>query len=129
MEEQEITIKTQLDVLKERIPFNALLFKEDKVYEKVLNNLLEDSKYIALSLKYPFDDTKEELPNLSKYKNWQIRCALELYNLLKHGGNDFVSYSENGVSWTRDSSVISKQLKSEIMPKVGIPKREELEDV
>lgn len=129
MEEQEITTKTQLDVLKERIPFNALLFKEDKVYEKILNNLLEDSKCIALSLKYPFDDTKEELPNTPKYKNWQIRCALELYNLLKHGGNDFVSYSENGVSWTRDSSVISKQLKSEIMPKIGIPKREELEDV
>lgn len=118
-----------LDILKERISYKTNIFTDETTYGKVLNNLLEDSKFIALSLKYPFDDTKEELPNTSKYNNWQIRCALELYNLLKSGGNDFVSYSENGISWTRDSSIISKQLKSEIMPKVGIPKKSEVEDV
>lgn len=116
---------TILDDLKDRISYNVNLFTDEGVYERTLKNLLDDSRFIALSLKYPFDDTKEELPNTPKYKNWQIRCSLELYNILKNGGYDFVSYSENGISWTRDSSIISKQLKSEIMPKIGIPKRKE----
>ncbi len=128
MEEQEKPT-TLLDNLKERISFNQNLFIDEDVYEKVLKNLLDDSKFIALSLKYPFDDTKEELPDLPKYKNWQIRCALELYNMLKNGGHDFVSYSENGISWTKDSSIISKQLKSEISSNIGIPKRKEEENV
>lgn len=121
MKEQDNTIL--LNNLKTRIPFKTNIFVNEGIYIDVLNNLLEDSKFIALSLRYPFDDTKEELPNTPKYKNWQIRCALELYNILKNGGYDFVSYSENGISWTRDSSIISKQLKSEIMPKIGIPSR------
>lgn len=113
--------KTQLEVLKERITFDQFVFKNVSTYEAVLNNLLEDSTFIGLSLRFPFDDTQTSLPDTAKYKNWQIRCCLELYASV--GKGNIIQYAENGISWTRDSSVISKQLRNEIKAKVGIPKR------
>ena len=44
---------TQLDLLKERINYDENIFSDNTTYEKVLNRLLEDSKYIALSLRFP----------------------------------------------------------------------------
>lgn len=111
--------------LKKRISYDEVTFIDYEKYESVLDRLLEDSNFIGLSLRYPYDDTKEELPNKAKYNNWQIRCAEELYTTLKQGGVNLVSYSENGISWTRDSNTISKTLTSEIIPKIGIPKTEE----
>jgi hypothetical protein len=87
-----------------------------QVYLKVLNNLLVDSKHIALSIKYPYEDfSNMELP--VRYYNWQLRCCVELYNYL--GSENVKSYSENGVAWTKDGGNISNDLKQEIVPKVG----------
>jgi hypothetical protein len=107
---------TQLDLLKERIEYDELIFTDNETYEKVLNRLLDDSKYIALSLRYPYEDYSElELPN--KYKNWQLRCCEEIYQGI--GTQGLKSYSENGLSWTRDSGYISYELRGEIEPLVG----------
>ena len=107
---------TQLDLLKERIEYDELIFTDNETYEKVLNRLLDDSKYIALSLRYPYEDYSElELPN--KYKNWQLRCCEEIYQGI--GTQGLKSYSENGLSWTRDSGYISNELANEIEPVVG----------
>ena len=117
---------TQLELLKQRIVFEENVFSDIEIYEKVLNRLLEDSKYIALSLRFPYQDYYEmELPK--KYNNWQLRCCEELYKMI--GTNGIISYSENGLSWTRDSGSISKSLRDEIEPMVGYIKYEEVENV
>lgn len=106
----------QLDALKERIPYKEEIFEDNETYEKVLNRLLDDSKYIALSLRFPYRDYSEmELPK--KYYNWQLRCCEELYTGI--GRNGIKSYAENGLSWTRDSAYISTGLVNEIEPMIG----------
>ena len=106
----------QLKLLKERIEYSDAVFTNLTIYESVLNRLLEDSKYIALSLRFPYSDySNMELP--SKYKNWQLRCCEEIYNGI--GTQGIKSYSENGLSWTRDSGYISYELREEIEPMVG----------
>jgi len=87
-----------------------------ETYIKVLKRLLEDSKYVALSIRYPYQDfSNMELP--SKYKNWQLRCCQEIYNGI--GTEGIKSYSENGLSWTRDSGYISYELRNEIESYIG----------
>lgn len=86
------------------------------LYVKVLKNLLEDSKHVGLSLRFPYvDDWDIDLPK--KYLNWQIRCCLEIYEQI--GTIGLKSYTENGLSWTRDSTYISNELRNEIEPMIG----------
>ena len=103
-------------------------FGETTIYEtyiKVLKRLLEDSKYVALSLRFPYKDYSSlELPK--KYYNWQLRCCEEIYNGIGTAG--IKSYSENGLSWTRDSGYISYELRGEIEPLVGYILEESDED-
>ena len=106
----------QLELLKTRITYNDKVFGNYNIYEKVLNRLLEDSKFIALSLRFPYQDySSMELP--AKYNNWQLRCCEELYKNM--GTQGIKSYSENGLSWTRDSAYITHELSSEIEPMAG----------
>lgn len=114
---------TQYDVLSERIVYQSNIFGNSDTYRKVLNRLLDDSKYIALSLRFPYQDYSNiELPR--KYYNWQIRCCQEIYQDI--GREGIKSYAENGLSWTRDSGYISYELRGEIEPMVGyiMPKEE-----
>lgn len=116
---------TQLDLLKERIEYDEDIFTDNETYEKVLNRLLEDSKYVALSLRFPYKDYSTlELP--TKYNNWQLRCCEEIYNSI--GTEGIKSYSENGLSWTRDSGYISYDLRGEIEPLVGYIEESDDED-
>ena len=109
--------KTQVELLKERITYDKDIFETNEIYEKVLNQLLEDSKYIALSIRFPFQDYSNiSLP--IKYNNWQLRCCFELYTML--GKENIKSYAENGIQWTRDGGNISNDLYEEIMPMVGV---------
>lgn len=96
-----------------------------ETYIKVLKRLLEDSKYVALSLRYPYQDYSSlELPR--KYYNWQLRCAVEIYQGI--GSEGIKSYSENGLSWTKDSGYISNELRGEIEPLVGYIIQEESDE-
>lgn len=117
---------TQLNLLKERIEYDENIFTDNVTYEKVLNRLLDDSKYVALSLRYPYRDySNMELP--LKYYNWQLRCCEEIYNGI--GTEGIKSYSENGLNWTRDSGYISYELRSEIEPMVGYIYEDEESDI
>lgn len=116
--------KTQLEKLKVKIPYKENIFGNTENYEAVLSGLLDDALNIALNAIYPFldDYTEVELP--SRYLNWQLRAAVELY---KSGENQgYVSYSENGLSWSRkNDGALSNALLEELVPKVGVPKRSE----
>jgi hypothetical protein len=106
----------QIKLLQNRIAYDEDIFESETIYNKVLNRLLDDSKYIALSLRFPYQDySNYELPD--KYKNWQLRCCEELYNGIGRMG--IKSYAENGLAWTRDSSYLSTGLINEIEPMIG----------
>lgn len=108
---------TQIDLLKKRILYDEDIFNNKDFYNKVLMQLLDDSKYIALSIRFPFQDySNMELP--LKYHNWQLRCCVELYNVI--GKENIKSYAENGINWVRDNSNLSRDLYEEIVPMVGV---------
>lgn len=107
----------QFEILKERLPYNEEEFSSNSQYEKILNQLLDDAENIALSDLYPFDNWSEkELPK--KLYNWQIRACVELSNYL--GKEGLISYSENGLSFSRKKEGLSSDLQNEIMPNVGV---------
>lgn len=117
--------ETQLNKLKERIPYDEDIFESEETYKQVLEDLLDDSKFIALEILFPYEDYSEyELP--SKYNNWQLRACVELYNLADRTG--ITNYSENGISWSRLSDGLSNKLMDGLTSKVGTPKRKTEEE-
>lgn len=81
---------------------------------------LEDAKYIYLGLVYPFNSEIEELPN-DRAKNWQTRCAIELYRSI--GEEGIIQYSENGLTEIKAKAGLSKDLLNDLPPaKAGVPK-------
>ena len=123
MTDEELEI--QLEELEKRIPFDVALHDNRELYEQILTDLLNDSKFICLSLLFPFENYAEyKLPK--RYYNWQLRACVELYNLA-----DKISvkdYSENGISWSRLKDGLSGSLVSELLSKVYVPSESE-EDV
>lgn len=116
----------QLELLQQRIEYDKKIFGDEDTYESVLNRLLDDSKFIALSIRFPYQDySNMDLP--SKYKNWQLRCCQEIYQGI--GTEGIKSYAENGLSWTRDSGYISYELRSEIESFVGYIQEEVEESI
>ena len=99
---------TQLERLKIRIPENNS--------DTELEELLESAKAVILSRRYPFGEQPLELEE--KYKDLQIRIAVEMYN--KRGVEGQTSHSENGVSRGYSSASVSEELLREITPKVGV---------
>ena len=99
---------TQLERLKIRITEN--------VTDGELEDLLESAKAVILSRRFPFGEWPEEIE--TKYKDLQIRIAVEMYN--KIGAEGQTSHSENGVSRTYSSASVSEELLREITPKAGV---------
>ena len=115
---------TQIILLKNRIPYDENIYGDEETYIQVIERLLDDSKFIALSIRFPYQDySNMDLP--SKYKNWQLRCCQEIYQGI--GTEGIKSYAENGLSWTRDSGYISYELRNEIESFVGYI-QEEIEE-
>lgn len=111
--------------LEQRIPYREDIFGNKIQYNQILEDLVLNARYVALSRIYPFYDySTKELP--VKYANWQYRCAIELYNLADKQA--FSNYSENGLSWSRLTDGISEQLLMEITSKAGIPNKVSEED-
>ena len=53
----------QLELLKKRIVYQENIFEDYNQYEYILNRLLDDSKHLALSLRFPYQDySSMELP-------------------------------------------------------------------
>lgn len=99
---------TQLERLKIRIT--------EKVTDAELEDILESAKAVILSRRFPFGEQPEEIE--SKYKDLQIRIAVEMFN--KRGAEGEIAHSENGVSRSYASANVSEDLLREITPKVGV---------
>lgn len=112
-----------------RIPYNEDIHKNMSNYQLIIDDLIETSQFMALSLRYPYMEDYTNISVPSKYTNWQYRCCIELYKLA--GKEGITSYSENGLSWSRLSDGLPKSLLEEIIPRVGIPKadKEEINNV
>ena len=115
----------QLEKLKLRIPYDEDIFQSITIYRQVLQDLLEDSKNMSLSILYPYEDTSTmDLP--SRYENWQLRACVELFNMADRQG--IINYAENGISWGRKSDGLSVSLMNELTSRVGVPKRIESDE-
>jgi hypothetical protein len=99
---------TQLERLKIRIPENN--------NDLELEEFLESAKAIILSRRFPFGEQPLEIEE--RYKDLQIRIAVELYN--KQGVEGQTAHSENGVSRSYASASVSEELLREITPKAGV---------
>lgn len=99
---------TQLERLKIRIT--------EKVDDIELEDILESAKAVILSRRFPFGEQPEEIE--SKYKDLQIRIAVEMFN--KRGAEGETAHSENGISRSYASANVSEDLLKEITPKVGV---------
>ena len=99
---------TQLERLKIRITEN--------VSDMELEDILESAKAVILSRRFPFGDQPEEIE--AKYKDLQIRIAVEMFN--KRGAEGETAHSENGVSRSYASANVSEDLLKEITPKAGV---------
>jgi hypothetical protein len=99
---------TQLERLKIRIKENAS--------DAELEDLLESAKAVILSRRFPFGEQPAEIED--KYKDLQIRIAVEMYN--KQGAEGETSHSENGISRSYSSASVSEELLREITPKAGV---------
>lgn len=86
---------------------------DDTSKDEIFKIKLKRAKNTYLRLVYPYDHSMTELPT-DMAKDWQTKCAIELYNL----GDDIglISYSENGLSETREKSGLSKDLLNELPP-------------
>ena len=99
---------TQLERLKIRIT--------EKVNDSELEDILESAKAVILSRRFPFGEQPEEIEN--KYKDLQIRIAVEMFN--KRGAEGETAHSENGISRSYASANVSEDLLKEITPKAGV---------
>lgn len=94
----------------------------DDTADEVFKLKLDDAEIVALNTLYPYDLTKTTIDaeNNKRLANWQTRCAIELYR--KMGSTNVQSYSENGLSVTYLTGLLSSELLNELVPKAGIPK-------
>ena len=99
---------TQLERLKIRITEN--------VSDIELEDLLESAKAVILSRRFPFGEQPPEIEN--RYKDLQIRIAVEMYN--KQGAEGETSHSENGISRSYANAGVSEDLLREITTKAGV---------
>lgn len=98
-----------------------LIFKDssDSSQDELLTALLNNACAIQLNALFPYDDNATV--NVSNYRlrNWQVRCAKELYESSDRSG--IQSYSENGLNVSYFANIVSQSLMSELTPKAGCP--------
>lgn len=82
----------------------------------LLVDCAETAKAAILSRRYPYGNYPSALE--ARYADLQYRIALDLYN--KIGAEGQVAHSENGINRSYESSWISEQLLSEVVPICGV---------
>jgi hypothetical protein len=111
MTQEEQLIQMRITVLND---------EDDDSKDSVFTVMLNNAKAIALNTLYPFDKTITDIDETNfRLRNWQVRCAIELYNAI--GKNGLQSYTENGLSVTYFQNLISPVLYRELVPKAGAP--------
>lgn len=93
----------------------------DSSKDDIFDIMLDNAENIALNTLYPYNLEISSLPSNKRLQLWQVRCAIELYK--KIGTTNVQSYSENGLSVTFLSGLISSDLLNELGPsKAGVIK-------
>lgn len=89
-------------------------------YDEVLD-IYSSALCTYIDLTYPFEPNMFEVPeNNPRIYQWIYDCMNEIVE--RNGVSSLTAYSENGMSWTWDSSGISEGLRKRIVPKCGVPK-------
>ena len=89
---------------------------QDELFEIYLKNALA----VLLNTLFPYDKEATISDDDFRLRNWQVRCAIELYGASDRSG--IQSYSENGLSVSYFASLVSTSLLNELNPKAGCPK-------
>lgn len=110
-----MTDQEQLEMLR------LLIFKDSSYDEQdeLLTALLECSRAIQLNALFPYDDSATVSEDNFRLRNWQVRCAKELYESSDRSG--IQSYSENGLNVSYYANIVSQSLMMELTPKAGCP--------
>ncbi len=87
----------------------------EELEKPLLEELLASAKSIIFERRFPFGNYPNEVED--KYKDLQVRIAMDLYN--KIGAEGELAHSENGVSRSYKSSWVSEDLLDEITPLCG----------
>lgn len=114
MSQEEQLMKMRLEILGD---------VANKSKDDVFKSKLDDAEIVVLNTLYPYniEKTTIDAENNKRLANWQTRCAIELYR--KMGTTNVQSYSENGLSVTYLTGLISKELLNELAPpKAGVIK-------
>jgi len=112
---EDTILNTQLSEIRLQILGDTDNTSKDDIFKIMLKR----AKYIALGTLYPYDFEITELPQRIQ-EDWQVRCAIELYE--KMDATNVQSYSENGLSITYFTGLLSSNLIHELTPKAGVPK-------
>lgn len=90
----------------------------------ILQDCIESAKAVILSRRFPYGDYPTDANGNTyiepRYEDLQFRIAMDIYN--KIGGEGELSHAENGISRVYESSWVSAQLLSEIVPYCGTAK-------
>lgn len=105
----------QIEQLK-KMRLEILGDETNKSKDDIFKMKLDDAEIVALNTLFPYDLSKDTIDaeNNKRLANWQTRCAIELYR--KIGTTNVQSYSENGLSVTYLTGLISKELLNELTP-------------
>lgn len=102
-----------MDILERLI--TRLTDGDDSPDEAVLEDCIEEAKYIILNRRFPYGDIPDDVE--PRYKDLQFRIALAIY--ARMGAEDQTAHSENGISRTYGSALVSEDLLREITPYCG----------
>ena len=110
-----MTDEEQLEMLR------LLIFKDSQYDEQdeLLEVYLKCARAIQLNALFPYNDKATVSEDNFRLRNWQVRCAKELYESTDRSG--IQSYSENGLNVSYFANVVSQSLMMELTPKAGCP--------
>ena len=91
----------------------------DDSEDLLFNVLLTNARAIQLNALFPYDDSATVSEDNFRLRNWQVRCAKELYDGCDRSGVQ--SYSENGLNVSYFANIVSQSLMMELTPKAGCP--------
>ena len=86
--------------------------------QAIVQDCLDMAYAAIMNRRFPFEDWPDQLE--TRYEDLQARIAIDLYN--KIGAEGQLNHSENGIARTYESSWVSEQLLSEVVPKCGVPR-------
>ena len=112
-----MTDEEQLELLR----LITLKDREDSSQDELLEAYLDCARAIQLNALFPYDDKATVGEDNFRLRNWQVRCAKELYDSSDRSG--IQSYSENGLNVSYYANIVSQSLMMELTPKAGCPKR------